>query len=268
MMNKYSWQKKIMISIFSAVILAAVYLWYFFWVPYLNHTYGYPMFFMGMPLTDGAKELFQNWPKALAQFYDTPLKFTGFAVFAVGVFFLARNKHYVSLALFLIPFFFFLIVVLKSGINFARNEYYMLVITPAMAFIAGRGLAQLENKRIVAAILIIVGVEGVANKIQDFRIRQPFKSLESIEVVMDKISLRTDLIAINGGAESGTVMFMSHRRGWRVMNDQFLDADYMNYLRSNQCKYIVILKKDPWIDMSLPFQKLYDSDYYKIYRME
>jgi hypothetical protein len=226
------------------------------------------MFFMGMPLANGARELWERWPYALAHFYDTPLKFTGFAIFLMGIFLLFKFKNYSSLAVFLIPFSFFLIVMLKSGSNFIGDEYYMVIITPAMAFVAGRGLAYLENKKIVAIILITIGIEGIANKIQDFRIRQPFKSLEKIESVMDSFSKRTDLIAINGGAESGTAMFMSHRRGWRVLNELLLDPNYMNYLKLNGCKYVVVLKKDPWVNVDLSLQTIYDSEYYKIYKMD
>jgi hypothetical protein len=268
LMSKYSWRRKLMLVIPSSIILVAVYAWYFYWVPYLNSTYEYSMFFMGMPMATGAKELYENWPSVLAHFYDTPLKFTGFAVFAMGIFFLVKDKSYTSILLFLIPFCFFIIVMLKSGLNFVRNEYYMLIITPTMAFVAGRGLAYITNKKIAAMILVMVGIEGVANKVQDFRIRQPFKVLEEIEMVMDKISKRADLIAINGGAESGTAMFMSHRRGWRVLNNLLLDPNYLSYLKSNQCKYIVVLKKDPWVNVDLSLQIIYDSEYYKIYKLD
>lgn len=266
--RSYFWRRKVLLCVFSSIILMAVYWWYFVWVPYLNDTYEYKMFFMGMPLSEGTKEIFANWPKALARFYSTVLKYIGFATFLFGIYLLIKKKYWLHLTLFLLPFSAYLIVILKSGTNFIGNEYYMLLLAPPMAFIAGCGLAQLNRKVLVTFILVAISIEGIGNKIQDFRIRQPYAALENLEAILDEFSQPTDRIAINGGAESGTAMFLAHRRGWRVTNDLFVDSAYMKYLRSNGCKFIVIIRKSPWIDLDLDLPKTYESEYFKIYKMQ
>lgn len=266
--GNYLWRRKILLCVLSSLILMAASWWYFVWVPYLNNTFEYKMFFMGMPITDGTKDILENWPKALARFYSTPLKYIGFAAFLFGFFLLIKKKYWLHLTIFLLPFSFYLIVILKSGINFIGNEYYMLILAPPMAFIAGCGLAQVNHKLLVTLILVVISIEGIGNKIQDFRIRQPYAELEKLETILDEFSDSSDRIAINGGAESGTAMFFAHRRGWRVTNDLFLDNAYMDYLRSNGCKFIVIIRQSPWIDVDLDLPKRYESEYFKIYDMQ
>lgn len=210
----------------------------------------------------------ERWPAALARFYDTPLKYTGFAAFLAGIYLLVRKKQWRQLVVFLVPFLFYLVVVFKSGLNFVVNEYYMLTPLPLMAFIVGCGLAQLNKRVLVSCVLVIIGIEGIANKIQDFRIRQPYSALENLESLMDEVSQPTDRIAINGGAESGTAMFMAHRRGWRVLPELFSDEEYMSYLKRNDCKYILIIRKHPWIDVDLALPKVHDSEFFKIYKIQ
>jgi 4-amino-4-deoxy-L-arabinose transferase-like glycosyltransferase len=266
--GKYSIQRKVLLSVLSAAILMTVYWWYFVWVPYLNDTYGYKMFFMGMPISEGLGQILEAWPKALSQLSSTPLKYTGLATFLLGIFFIVRKKAWLPLAVFCLPFSFFLIVIFKSGVHFTVNEYYMVLIAPAMAFVAGWGVAQLNKKALVTFILVVVSIEGIANKIHDFRIKQPLAALEDLEPILDKVSQRSDLIAINGGAESGTAMFLAHRRGWRVLPELFNDKAYMDYLKSNECKFILIIRKHPWVDVNLRLPVAYESEYFKIYNIQ
>jgi hypothetical protein len=264
--GSYSLNKKIGVSAFSIVILGCVYVWYFVWVPYLNNTFGFQMFFMGWSFNDGIQQLAANWRGFLARFYDTALKYTGFLAFLVGFFLLIKRKYKVALAVFLLPFISFLIVMVKSGSYFVTNEYYILVIIPVMAFIAGTGLAQLKNKTIVAFALVVISVEGIANKTQDFRIRHPYTSMLNLETIMDSVSTRKDLIAINGNG-SGTPMFFAHRRGWISTNEMLSDTTYINSIHEKGCKYILILRDTPGRDMSLDLPIVYDSDYSRVYRL-
>ena len=80
-----------------------------------------------------------------------------------------------------------------------------------MAFIAGCGLAYIGNKRVVVAILIIVGIESLASQIYDFRLREPYKSLATLEGIMDNVSERDDLILINSGPHNPTAMYFAHQ---------------------------------------------------------
>jgi hypothetical protein len=262
----YAPSKKIMLVAASTIILICVYGWYFVWVPYLNYTFEFQMFFMGWTFNEGVQQLIENWRGVLARFYDTPLKYTGFLVFTVGIFLLVRKKSWFPLGVFLLPFVSFLIIMIKSGSYFVTNEYYILTIIPAMAFIAGTGLALVSNKKLVAAALIIVSIEGIANKIQDFTVREPFTAMISLEKIMDSVSSRDELISINGNG-SGTPMFFAHRRGWISTNGMLADSTYIARLREKGCKYILILKKSPGQDMTLSLPLVHDSAYFKVYKL-
>ena len=266
LLSRIHLSRKIIMSISSSFILASVCYWYFIWVPYLNSTYhfgGY--FFMGMPLYNGIRELINEWSPALQQFFVTPLKYTGLAIFLFSCYILLRNRIWIGLAVFLIPTLAFLVFIIKSGRWFAVNDYYPLVSVPFFAFLVGLGLSQIKSKQIATILLVIISVEGIANQIHVFRIRQPFISLLSLEATLNRITLPNDLIAINSDG-SPTPMYCAHRRGWNTTNEQLLESQYVDNLKSKGCKYIVILKIfNSNINLELP--KVYDSEEYSVYKL-
>ncbi|MFN0189380.1 MAG: hypothetical protein ACKVQV_11835 [Bacteroidia bacterium] len=258
--------RKIIISICSSIILGSVCYWYFIWVPHLNSTYrfgGY--FFMGMSINDGIQDLIREWPHALDQFFVTPLKYTGLVVFLLSFYLLVKTKNWVAIAAFLVPISAFLVFVLKSGWGFYVNDYYPLVSVPFFAFLVGLGLTEIKSRTIAMTLLLIISIEGIANQIHVFKIRQPFTSLLSLESTLDRITLPNDLIAINSDG-SPTPMYCAHRRGWNLYNDDLKEAEYRKTLKSKGCKFIVILKIfNSNIDLELP--KVYDSQEYSIYKL-
>lgn len=258
--------RKIIMSLCSSVILASVCYWYFIWVPYLNSTYhfgGY--FFMGMPLYNGIRELINEWSPALQQFFITPLKYTGLVVFLISFYMLFKNKHWVGLAAFIIPTLVFLVFVIKSGRWFAVNDYYPLVSVPFFAFLVGLGLAQIKSKTIATALLVIISIEGIANQIHVFKIRQPFTSLLTLESALNEITLPNDLIAINSDG-SPTPMYCAHRKGWNVTNEHLANEQNIENLKRDGCKYIVVLKIfNSNINLELP--KVYDSEEFSVYKL-
>lgn len=263
----YDLTRKIVLCFFSSLILIAAYSWYFVWVPYLNNKYEFSMFFMGWPFYDGLRQIVNDLPSALARFYDTALKYTGFIAFLTGLYFVIRKHAWLPFIVFMLPFTAYLFVIVKSGSYFITNEYYILTIIPAMAFLAGWGLAQFKSRTLIALALVIISVEGVANKAHDFRIRQPYAEMEALESIMDGVSQRSDLIAINGNG-SGTPMFFSHRRGWISTNEMLASEGYRNDLIKKGCKYILIMKKRPWSDLDLNFAVVYDSEFFKVYKIK
>jgi len=260
-------KRKISFCFFSALILISLYGWYFGWVPYLNTNYGFgEHFFMGMPFRDSVNQLLENWPKTLERFYDTPFKVSGFIAFLTGLYFAIKKKLWLQLALFIVPFTAFCVVILKTGSNFHIDAYYVIMFIPSMAFIAGCGLAQINHKLVVTILLLVVGIEGIANQLHVFQIRQPNKSLETLEPILDRVSDRDDLIAINGDHGDPTPMYQAHRRGWVEPNEFFLRPGQLDRLRMKGCRYIVILKKFSG-DLDLALEKVYDSEQFKVYKI-
>jgi hypothetical protein len=268
-LGNVSIKRKLILCIFSLIILSVVGCWYFFWVPHLNAIGFSGHFFMGMPFTEGAIELLNDWPRTLAQFYDTPLKYTGFLAFIVAVILTIKNKAYPPLTVFLLTFCSFLAVVIKSGQWFFINGYYPLVVVPAMAFMTGYGLSFLKPK-LITAILLIVSLEGIANQIHVFQIRQPDKSLENLEAILVKANcLPHDLIAINVDDMHNPIpMYFAHRKGGNVSNRNLSNPNYLVNLKNRNYKYIVVLKQSYGNDISIELPMVYNSEYFSIYSMK
>jgi hypothetical protein len=267
-LSQTGYHRKIALVIVGFIILSAVYAWYFVWVPYLSRKYDFgEHFFMGMSFSTGASQLLHNWPAALRRFYNTPFKYTGFLVFLAGLIIAVHKKLWLPLLLFIVPFTAFTIVILKCGFNFLVDAYYVIMFIPPMAFIAGCGLAQIKRRSVIAIALAIVSIEGVANQLHVLEIRQPNLALTKLENELDAISLRNDLIVINSNARADpTPMYFAHRRGWVIRNSDFTDTGYLSRLKNQGCKYAVIIKK-PYGDIDLGLQKIFDSTYFKIYKM-
>ncbi|WP_333818857.1 ArnT family glycosyltransferase [Ohtaekwangia sp.] len=259
--------RKALVAFVSVAILLGIYGWYFVWVPHLNAVHGFGEHFsMGTTFSEGAKSFFESLPKISKRFYDTAMKYSGFLAFLTGLFFLIRKKQWLPFVVFILPFLSFMVVLIKTGSSIIGDTYYILTVIPCMAFIAGYGLAQIENKKIVAALLVIIAVEGIADQIYDFRIRQPWKSVGELETIMDSISQRNDLIAINSEVNNPTLMYFAHRRGWTQNSDFFLHAENVNDIRSKGCKFIVIAKEQ-YGNVALTFPIVHESQYFKIYKL-
>ncbi|MEJ7643856.1 MAG: glycosyltransferase family 39 protein [Chryseolinea sp.] len=261
--------RKAFVAIGSLFILGGACWWYFLWVPHLNESYGFgDHFFMGLPFKEGFDRIIQNPGPVLKRFYSTPMKYTGFALFVFALFMVIRKRNWYPLAVFLLPFTTFLIILVKTGTSIIGDTYYILTMIPAMAFIAGYGLTYIQNKRIAIFILVVVAVESLAAQIYDFRIREPYKSLERLEAVMDEVSNRDDKILVTAPTHEPTAMYFTHRRGWVALPQSiFQDTAYISHVKSNGCKYIVVTRKlYGELDMSLPV--VHDSEHFKIYKLD
>ena len=261
-------QRKALLSFFSLLILIMVCWWYFVWVPYLNTTFEFhDHFFMGMSFRDGIDAILTNFRVVMKRLYNTPLKYTGFAAFLAGLFLIIKNRQWLKLGIFLVPYLAFLVILVKTGASIMGDTYYVITVIPAMAFIAGTGLTYINNRKIVVAILIIVGIESLAAQIYDFRLREPYKSLTTLESIMDTLSEKNDLIVINSDTNNPTAMYFAHRRGWTVPTPKLQDAAFMNDIKSRGCKYVV-LATQLYGDVDLNYPIVHQSEYFKIFKLE
>jgi hypothetical protein len=262
-----SLNRKIILTIFSGGILLLVCLWYFIWVPYLNTTYGFEgHFFMGMSFHEGIFSIYENLPMVLKRFYSTPLKYIGFTTFLLAIFLTIRKKKWLPLFVFLIPFVAFLVLLVKTGASIIGDNYYILTAIPSMAFITGYGLTLINYPKVSAIILIAIGIDGIANQIYDFRVKELYRSLGSLESIMDQVSKRDDLVAMNGETHLPTAMYFAHRRGWMASNETLSDSVYVESIKMKGCKYIVVLRELNG-DLTLPYPIVHESKYYKVYQL-
>jgi hypothetical protein len=256
---------KLIFSLSTLLIIAPVYYWYFIWVPFLVEEYGFWHFFMGDPISKGFSDTMTYLPRILNHFYETAIRYMAFIFLIVGLVFSIVRKQKLMLAIFGLSLLAFTFIVIKSGKTFAFHSYYILPFIPVMALLAAYGLEQLKNKKLIVAILIIVGVEGILNQWNDFRIRPNEEALLGLEVDFNKISEPEDLIVINSGYHP-TTMYFTHRKGWLTSNDNLADSIYMDDLTHRGCKYVLVLKKSFGSDINLNKEIVIDNKDYKIYK--
>jgi hypothetical protein len=265
--RKIQFSRKVWFTLSSILIFAAVCGWYFYWVPYLNNTFGLAdHFFMGLSFSEGYTIMMNHFPQVLKRFYDTPLKYTGSVALLISIVVMITKKNWLALACFFIPFICFAVILVKTGASIVGDHYYILTIIPAMAFLIGVGLDYIANKTIVAGLLVVISVENIGNQLHDFQVREPLASLAGLENIMDSVSARADLIAINAGTDNPTAMYFAHRRGWVVSNEMIAEEVFQNDIKSKGCEFILIARKlygDPVINLPV----VYETDDFKIYRL-
>lgn len=266
--NGVSITRKSLLAVSSGILISAVWLWYFYWVPHLNQAYGFGShFFMGMSFSDGMSDLARLWKESLKRFTVTPFKYTGFALFLSGLFIVIWKKMWYRLIVFLLPFLAYIVVVIKSGYGFQLNPYYVIMFIPPMAFIAASGLSMIPNHLVAVIIIMIVSVEGIGNQIHIFRIRESHRPMTKIESVIDRYSKRTDRIAINGTTDGDpTPMYFAHRKGLTLSNDEFKSPSFKETCKAMDIRYAVILP-EMYGNVELDLPKLHEDKFIVIYEV-
>ena len=264
--KEISLKRKLLFCSVSILSLIPVFWWYFIWVLHLVDTYGFWHFFMGKSMQEGFSEIVLNLKDTLKKFYDTAMKFSGFALFLVGIIYSIIRKERKIYLLFSATFLVFTILILKSGFTFSHHSYYIIPFVPVMALVAGYGLEQIKNQRFRVLLLVIICLEGVGNQFHDFSIHENDSEILKLESCLDKFSNRKDLIVINSG-EYPTPMYFAHRKGWVNSNDSIRSQTYVNNLKNKGLKYIVILKHTFGEEVDLPlYENVFNNQSYSIYK--
>lgn len=180
-----------------------------FWVPHLVKTYEFWHYFMGKGFDKGVEEIFHNITLTLSRFYNTALKFIGFAVFLFGLIYAIINKEKLLLTLFSVGLASFSIVIFKADFSLSHHTYYVIPFFPVMALVAGYSLSQPRIKKFAVILIIAMAVEGIANQYHGFILKEKDTSILHLERDLDSDSDRTDLISINSG-ENPTPMYFAY----------------------------------------------------------
>jgi len=140
-----------------------------------------------------------------------------------------------------------------------------------MALVAGTGLSLIKEKKPVKIFILLIVLEGIGNQMHTLQIRYPLKTLETLEVCLDKAKIKPDdLIAINSIHEDPTALYFAHRKGWNFSNAELSQPEQVKFLKANNCKYIVIIKNIPSLeasDINLPYLKIFDSKDFCVYKL-
>jgi len=258
--------RKVVFSAASIVCIIIPAAWYFIWTPRLVETYGFWHFFMGKDLIQGFLEIGQNLPQTLNRFYESAIKYVGFAFFLYGLFITFWKKEKLLADLFLISFPLFLVTVFKAGYTFPHHSYYIIPFVPVMALLAGYGISQIKSRKIVFIILMAIALEGILNQYDDFYIPEKQRVILNLETDLDQVSSRNDLILINSGYLP-TPMYFAHRKGWVLPNQDIQNQAYLQELIDSGLQYIVIVKRTFATPIPLELPVVFEDENYCIYRI-
>ncbi|MCP4520220.1 MAG: hypothetical protein GY827_00745 [Cytophagales bacterium] len=256
---------KLAFSLISGLLLLPIVWWYFSWVPYLVEKYEFWHFFMGKDILTGIQEIIKDFPLVIKIFYQSSIKFSGFAMFLFGLYWMFYSKQRLLKWLLLITFSFFVVVIFKAGWTFAHHAYYIIPFVPIMALIVGYGLAELKSKKIAVSLLCLIALEGVGGQFHDVIIRDRNAPMINLEKDLDRVCGRKDLILINSG-KYPTPMYFAHRKGWVADNQEIQKPEYISELKTKGLKYIIILGFDKKID--LDYKVVFSSENYMIYQVD
>lgn len=250
----------------SILILFPVIAWYFYWVPYLVAEYGFWHYYMGTTFNNGFHEIITNLDQFAKKFYFEALRFSGFALFILGLYFLIRKPNKKFILILIITTIIFLLFVIIAGRGFYGHSYYIIPYVPIMALIAAFAIENVKLKWIRNGLLAIIILEGILNQYHDFRIKKEDSYRLSLEKIADSICKQYDLIAINGDINPRDLYF-THRKGWTISNEDLFNIGYLNELAKKGCKYVFIDKKALDYQLpELPLVRVYEDKSYSIFK--
>ncbi len=247
------------------LILGSIVWWYYIWVPHLKSLSSVGSFFMGVPFYKGIKGLMDNPGMTLKRFYETPLMFSGFTCFLLGIFFVFKNKHKLLFGIISLCTISFMVFMLRMGSNFSVHTYYILVFIPPMALIAGYGIANIPWRWMQLSLLIVICIENIANNWTDFYPRAKKMELIRLEKIVDQHCDQGKMIAINCSPDP-LALYMAHRKGWMSYNYQLQNADFREDIRMKGCSYVLILKNINEGNLELPMEVIFEDQDFKIYK--
>ncbi len=258
--------KKIGITVAMCFTLTTTGWWYFYWVPYLNETYGYVGFFMGKSMSTGIVELFQHFGEVAQHFYFDAIHLSGFLLFVLGLSVAIYRKEKKPLLVFIVLFLPFLGFMAKSGDYFSHHIYYIIPFVPAMALIAGYGISTISNRYIAIGALVVTTIVSASNYQHDFFLKEKRMYLLTLESLMDEQVEKEALIAVNGGL-TPLHNYFTHRKGWQLTHQQLVDGKTIPRIKNLGCNYLIIDKQLLESTLSFPeLQLQFENDYFLIYK--
>lgn len=257
-------KRKILFTFLTIVVLSIVYWWYFIWNVNLSHQFG-TWYNSGKNISDGFTEIIQNPGLTFKRFYFSALQsYLFFSLFIAGIFFSIKKKDKLILVVFSISFFMFIIYIFKSGFYFYHHNYYIIPFVPVMALIAAYPLTLIKNKKLLIVILFAGIIESIANQQHDFFINNKERYKLELEQIADTFSDKDDLIAINGNGNPQQI-YLTHRKGWNLTNEELNNDMVIENIKSKGCKYLIVNKNN--IYSKIDKEIIFSNDNYCVYKL-
>jgi len=229
------------LSLAFALICLPVFYWYFVWNPQLAETYGL-WYNQGMSLKEGLKEVSSNWQAAAEHFYfHSFYAFSGCLLLIWGLISGFRSRNRLLLGILITYLVFGSLYILKSGFYFHHHNYYIIPFVPCFALMVGHGLSKIKNSWLTVVLLMILGIESMANQQHDFFIKEEEEYKVKLESLMDGLSDGEEKVVILGSGNP-KLLYLSHRKGWLRSEEQLQQQAEIARLRNAGAQYLVVDK--------------------------
>jgi hypothetical protein len=215
--------------------------WYGVWSAHLLHTYHTPMYFP-TAIGVGAKFILNHLSMCAKRFYfDALMSYVALAMACVGLIKMVINKNKKLLLAMAAVVVVYLVLVCKVGYIFATHNYYIIPVVPVLCVLVGWGVAAIPYRFWRVVVLVALCAEGVLNQYTDFTIKPKYMYKLALEPIMDKISVRSEPVAVVDGSNPQLLLFM-HRKGWAIDVAQAQNTVYLQTIKQQGCRWVVVCK--------------------------
>lgn len=258
-----NFKPKLILSLTLLPGLVYVGYWYFYWVPWLTHHFGFEHYFMGSPLSVGIQEIRMHLPEVAQKFYADAFFYIGFVTCVAGCILAIYKKEKWFYQVILPASFLFVLYIAKSGYRFYHHSYYIVTFVPVMCLLAAYAIQFIKQPKLRVMLIGAIMLENIANQQHDFMFKQSEAYKLSLEKLADETCNSTDLIAINGG-QNPQELYFTHRKGWTLKEDQ-LTAESIDSIAQLGCKVLFINLHHSHVRFNYPVVKTTDD--YLIYAL-
>lgn len=236
-------KNRLLFLVSSTLVLVPIIWWYFYWFPYLNHTYELDYYFMGNSFSHGLYEIITHFHFVLLRFSKSAMGVSGFIILMLGVYVFFKSKNQFYKRTFLITFLVSLVFIVKSGFAFHHHDYYILPLIPFLAFLASFSHSFISKKWFLPLIALFV-IEGLLTQMRDLSVKRTHKDYLSYYQNWKALGLEdTSKVVLNNG-KNPTKLFFLKQQGWILQNDSIFHSpsDTLEYSIRNGAKYAVVFE--------------------------
>ncbi|MFM7729318.1 MAG: hypothetical protein ACKO7B_21645, partial [Flavobacteriales bacterium] len=255
--------RKALFALASVGVLGLVWWWYFSWNMHLAETFG-QWYNSGKPLSVGVQELSQHLAEVFQRFYFSAYHSYVWGVLSLaGVVFLIYKRDKIAIAVTLVLFPLIALYMMKSGSLFSHHGYYALILVPWLAW-CGALILEKIPAHIAPLILVVGGIESIANQQHDFFIKpEAFHKLQ-LETLANQVSQPNELVGLVSNANPNEFYFLN-RKGWLVEPDRCND-EYLEELKNRGCRYLFVpAARRP---VSITFSLVFENDFYSVFELK
>lgn len=250
-----------LISVGAFALLPALW-WYFIWNKHLAETYGY-WYNSGQSVGDGIQSIISHLSVFINRFIFSGFKsYIVFILMVTGALLALKKSNHLSKyrGFVIVTIVILSAYIIRSGHFFIDHDYYMLPLLPFLALLGGFAVVAVDKKWM--SLLVVVGMfEGLANQQHEFFIKDSEKYKLTIEGIADEYIPKDALIVINGNGNPQQ-LYLSHRKGWNISNEETKSLEFLQKLQSKGAGYLILNRS---ASIAFDFPPIYSDENYQIF---